>query len=408
VVIITGYGFDISESDYACKFICTYAQCVAGTFAQSVVPRQPSSATQLTCVTPVWPYNARASESAGMTDIILEKGGAVIAYEGASPSGRTFLFTDIWVNIDVTQGFATAASSTITVSGYGFEPASNAYSCIFSGDNLVPIQLRGTPAVVLSSQTLRCPTPLWDAAATTARLNIFKQNCQGSRGVGGACTDANKITLLSGSVEFTFVEAFASLSSASGPASSTSRINVTVSGGGFDPTAASQYALIFQDTSANAIAANGSDIVSMNASSIRFSIPQWGFTPNTATIVSLLRLGSPVNYSTPLPLTYTFQSTWSGYTDAVPLAGGPAGGGERITIVGTGFVTDLGRPNVLAGVIAGNTTDYACNFQGTDGDVYMCVNVYVCVNPCTCCGVYTYKTCKRTCIGMHVMCVLVT
>jgi len=77
-VVINGYGFDAADSDYVCKFVCTYAGCVSGEYSQSIVPRQPASSVQMTCITPLWPYNARVAEVAGAANIVVEKGGVLI------------------------------------------------------------------------------------------------------------------------------------------------------------------------------------------------------------------------------------------------------------------------------------------------------------------------------------------
>lgn len=367
-VVINGYGFDAADSDYVCKFVCTYAGCVSGEYSQSIVPRQPASSVQMTCITPLWPYNARVAEVAGAANIVVEKGGVLIPYDGADagnpvPTGDDYVYVDRWTSIDANLGLASQGGTTITVSGYGFEPGSNSYSCVFVALSLVPIVRRGSAATAVSSQQLTCSTPLWDAAGAVTNVYIYKMDCEGSRGSAATCLAINLVDLLSGEQQFEFIQAAGSLSAASGPAAAAAPVALTVYGGGFNPSA-SDYTLTFvHASSGSSMHVDSASITAITGSSVTFDLPQWGFQPNAVTQV-IVNASMGILNTTSGGLEYTFVSSWASYDDSAPTAAGPASGGELITVHGTGFVTSVSRAGFPDSGVA---DDYKCKFTGVDG-----------------------------------------
>ena len=184
---IEGYGFDVGDADYVCKFVCIHSTCsseLVPPFAQSSLPVSPISDKVLQCKTPAWPYSAfygGGLTSAGTTKLTLEKGGMELVYAGASATNQQFVFKDVVSGIDTDQGLATPNSTRITVSGYGFDVSARDYACVFAFTQSLPYIFAASSATAISSQALVCLSPHWTTAATTTQLQIYKQDCRGAR-----------------------------------------------------------------------------------------------------------------------------------------------------------------------------------------------------------------------------------
>ena len=257
-LMITGFGFDPTASDYVCKFICSpdiNPACTNGTFVQGAIPTYPSSLFQpssqtLYCNTPLWPFDAH--NFAGRTRVVVEKGGVQLSLfpsQGASPCLDYFDFLEGWDYQSVRgTALATAGSVTLTISGYGFDPAFRNYTCVFSA---FP-SLRGTPALVVSSLELVCPSPAWDLPVPPGGADVFiyKQSCAGARGSAAACDGGSQVQAngANSAGNLVLVAAVASISPTSSP--STAQL-VTLLGGGFDPTRYA-YAVLLSDGAVHA------------------------------------------------------------------------------------------------------------------------------------------------------------
>jgi hypothetical protein len=359
VMGIDGFGFDTQSTDYYCKFIST---ADATRVAQSTVPAKPGSSKNLICRTPRWPYDA--SGGTGVTRLYLEKGGITIPYTGTAPA-QIFTYTDIWKAISPTQGLSTYASETLVVSGGGFEVGSELYSCQFEttttiGGSIYRIGVAGT---VVSAAVIECITPHWKIIATLTRVKLYKQNCNGARGVAGACSEANVVTNPDSFKEFRFIAGVRSLSFNTALASYAETRILEVYGGGFD-SSRSDYSVEWR---------NGNETMQLNVTSnrtahyLKVELPQWAYTPNKVAKVRVLAGSIPVANSFDSTLDFVFESSWSTFVDQAPFNEGTSAGGELVTIIGSGFV--LNASQTTAGYVAGVGVDddYACKFTDAKG-----------------------------------------
>ena len=243
---IEGNGFNTNDADYVCKFVCIHSACnslPAQRFAVSTVPTKPTTDNQLTCITPMWLFNAFKGNSitnAGTTKLVLEKGGVELPYVGTQGlEGQKFVYFDVWMEADKAEGLATRASTLVSISGYGFDVQADDYSCVFKFTTEAPYRYAASAAIAASSRQLKCYTPHWTTVETTTSLEIYKDNCRGSRGssTDTACDVNKKVTLDGGIVRFKFIAAVQNLSVASGPASSATPYSITINGAGFTPDA---------------------------------------------------------------------------------------------------------------------------------------------------------------------------
>ncbi|MGB1595239.1 MAG: IPT/TIG domain-containing protein, partial [Promethearchaeia archaeon] len=227
---IDGFGFDRDSSDYACIFV---SKSDEQKVAQSVVPVKPGSSKALSCTTPRWPFDA--SGSAGVTKIYLEKGGQDIPFDSTTAeSNREFQYMHRWEKISVAQGLSTYGSEVITVEGGGFKVGSEEYSCVLRF-NAASIFV-GLAATVLSSTRIQCISPHWKHKEAMTLLELYKDNCEGARGMHKDCDAGKLITKTTpGDAEFSFVQAARNLSVNFAEASNEGATMITVYGGGFDP-----------------------------------------------------------------------------------------------------------------------------------------------------------------------------
>ena len=244
---IEGWGFDVNDADYVCKFECIHSSCAslpAQRFAVSEVPEKPISDTRITCQTPMWLYSAARNALAGTTRIVLEKGGVELQYVGAN-GGQTFIFQDIVLTKDKGQGLATKASTLITFQGFGFDVAAQDYSCVFSFTDSLPYIYAASAATAISSRQLQCHSPHWTTVATTTKIQIFKESCRGARGTARSlhCNIINQVTEID-TFRFEFIAAVQNLSVAHAPATAAAPYTITIYGGGFTPLAAG-YSVVF-------------------------------------------------------------------------------------------------------------------------------------------------------------------
>jgi len=162
---IDGWGFDINDADYVCKFVCIHSSCdllSAPRFAQSEVPEKPISDTRLTCVAPMWPFSAFSEGpafsliNAGTTKLVLEKGGVEVQYVGANTASQHFDFFDEVLSADADGGLATSSSTLIKITGVGFDVEASDYSCIFSYTDKLPYVYAASPGSAVTSKQLQC------------------------------------------------------------------------------------------------------------------------------------------------------------------------------------------------------------------------------------------------------------
>ena len=244
---ISGYGFDLKDADYVCKFICIHSSCDSlphPRFAQSAVPARPLNDKLLKCISPLWPFTAFMD--AGTTRIVLEKGGVELAYVGIAADGQNFEFEDKVTGADKTEGLATAASTLVSINGFGFDVAADDYSCQFSYTDLQPYVYTASPAVVISSQIMQCYSPHWITEARTTKIQIFKDDCWGSGSTSVPVCDSDRIVERAGGIiRFEFIAAVQNISVASVPAGfDSSPYSIFINGGGFTPLDAG-YAIMF-------------------------------------------------------------------------------------------------------------------------------------------------------------------
>jgi hypothetical protein len=351
-ITIIGLGFDVSSSDYVCKFWCFNDACTSDISVQSTVPVLPtdSGSLSLICLSPLWPYNAR--KLAGRTKITLEKGGLFLPYQSQQCDG-VFDFMDGWSGTDITEGYATKGSTTITVNGFGFETGSQNYSCLFyKSDD----QKQAGAADVVDSTKLACYVPTWPYPATGTGIQIYKQNCAGSRNASASCDTSNRIPLLAGNANpvFIFKAAIASINPRT---SEFDVLDATVLGGGLDPDGKA-YLIQFSD----GFFFFNISIPKVNATgnSLQFLLPSWGSSPNTMVSLTVFESGFALPISPSGNLNFTFTSSWTSFQTSNGLAEGSAAGKEEITIRGQGFVINAS---------VGTSSDYACVFRDEMGNM---------------------------------------
>ena len=352
---IDGYGFDTASSDYVCKFV---SEADATRVAQSVVPAKPTSPNGLRCTTPRWSFDA--SGGVGVTRIFVEKGGITIPYTGSSQD-QIFTFTDVWTTISVSTGLSTYASETIVVSGAGFEAGSTEYSCQF--ETTSPVYNLGVAGTVTSSTAIECISPHWRVKEALTQVRVYKQNCNGARGVTGGCSLANTVENLDVFKEFTFIQAARNLSMNSALASRDGASTITVYGGGFDD-ARQNYAVEWRFYGdAVRLNVNGT----RTAYSLEVELPQWAFAPNQLVNVTVYAGDIPLANAFDAAMTFEWQSSWNTFIDEAPTNAGTSAGGEHVTIIGQGFAVNasLSSATYLSGV--GIDNDYACKFTDDKG-----------------------------------------
>jgi len=353
---LDGYGFNTQVSDYVCKFVSATDPTRV---AQSVVPVKPTGATQLRCVTPRWPYDARGT--VGRTVLYLEKGGLPIEFKGQAASDQ-FTYNDEWMTLSHSQSLATYASETLVVSGAGFQVGSTEYSCQFE-TVVAPIIRLGVAGTVVSAKEIECITPHWGYLEALTRVTLYKQNCNGARGNLASCSAANTVVNDNTFKEFTFVQAARNMSINSALASREGTTIITVYGGGFDANR-KNYAVEWRV---------GNDSVKLNvngtrtAFSLDLELPQWAYTPNQLAHVTVFAGHIPVANSFDSTMTFVWESSWSTLIDRAPVNAGTSAGGELVTIIGQGFAVNATQSAVtyLHGV--GLDNDYACKFTDEKG-----------------------------------------
>jgi len=253
-IAIDGYGFNINDADYVCKFVCIHSSCQSlptQRFAQSKVPTRPINDKRLSCVSPRWPFtafmDANTTDAEGSTKIVLEKGGVELAYVGSAAEGQGFVFEDTVTNADKVEGLATAASTLINVYGFGFDVQAQDYSCQFAYTDLTPYVYAASAATVVTSEVMQCYSPHWITKATTTKIEIFKQSCRGARASSAdtPCDPNRQVRRKAGLLRFAFIAAVHNLSVASVPAGfDASPFSIFINGGGFTPLA-SGYSVAF-------------------------------------------------------------------------------------------------------------------------------------------------------------------
>ena len=372
---ITGYGFDLSSSDYVCKFWCMNSDCSSNTFVQSTVPDLPTESggiQTLVCTLPTWPYNARSL--AGRTLITLEKGGVLLSYISQACSG-VFDFLDGWSSADLSQGYATEGSTTLTVNGYGFEVGSENYTCIFSSPSNGLIQ--GGAASVVDSMTLACNVPTWPYPATGTEISVYKQSCARSQSVFIPCDQNNEIPLdaASATPAFNFIPAVARIIPTT-VSSFTNALTVTVIGGGFDALN-KQY--VVQLTDGVSVLNISVPKVNVTGYSIIFDLPMWGSSPNSAINVSVFEQGKELPVSQSEKPSLLLISYWTGFNTSSLLPQGSAAGGDALIITGQGFAINA---------TVGKSNDYFCRFRDQNGNTLISQSVspldstkIICITP---------------------------
>ena len=355
---IDGFGFDIYSSDYACIFV---SKSDEQKVAQSVVPVKPGSSKALSCYTPRWPFDA--SGSAGVTKIYLEKGGQDIPFDSITATNREFQYTHMWEKISVAQGLSTYGSEVITVEGGGFKIGSEEYSCVLRGQGDAASTSVGLAATVLSSTRIQCISPHWKLKEAMTYLKLYKENCEGARGMHADCVENKRIPKTTADeAEFSFVQAARNLSVNFAEASNEGATMITVYGGGFDPDR-NDYAVEWSFGNDTVIV----NVTSHTAYSLEVELPQWAYTPNVVANVTVLAGSSRVANSFDSTMTFEWKSSWTTFVDEAPANEGTSAGGDLVTIIGKGFVLNASQAaaNYVSGV--GIDDNYACKFTDETG-----------------------------------------
>jgi len=288
----------------------------------------------------------------------LEKGGVAIPYTGGAEA-RKFTYSDVWTVLSHSRGLSTFASETLVVSGAGFEVGSNEYSCQFEKNNYK----LGVAGTVASSFAIECITPHWKFEQALTRVTLYKQNCNGARGVAGSCTGANIVQNDNVFRDFTFVQAARNLSINSALASHVGIILITVFGGGFESDR-TDYAIEWRV---------GNDSVKLNVTDthtayfLEVELPQWAFTPNQVANVRVFAGDTPLSNSFDSTMTFEWQSAWTSFVDETPPNRGTSAGGELVTINGQGFAVNASHTAATYLVGVGIDNDYACKFTDAKG-----------------------------------------
>eukprot|EP00960_Hanusia_phi_P046611 757936-Hanusia_phi.AAC.4 len=182
---VNGLGFDRDSSNYVCKFVRYEASSPTADIAQNL-PFQPMNNAELVCSTPTWTFEGSTDDYAGKAILLIEKGGQVVVYQGAS-LGNQYFFSTVW---KISQSTAySSPGQTITVQGYGFGTLRDQYLCSFESTSLT-VQSK---AMSVSSSELHCVLPGWSTKAQTVDLVLYKIKCRDSNYQVYNCTTQVKL-----------------------------------------------------------------------------------------------------------------------------------------------------------------------------------------------------------------------
>ena len=318
-ITVTGNGFDTGRTDYRCRF-----RASNGNQAYSANVR-PSSATSVTCRTPVWNY---AATDYPTTVYLMHYSNTDVSWAG---SKRTWTYIVVYSSLSRSTGSADGAYS-VSISGNGFNTGRSDYRCKFTASNgNVAYSANIKPT---SSTSLTCRTPVWNYAATSnpTTVQLLEKSNNGVTFVGSART-------------WTYYPSYKSLDRSSGYADGTHSVKIT--GNGFD-TSRTDYRCRFRDGSGRQ--AYSANVRPSSATSITCRSPVWNYfaTGNSLTVYLMERSNNDVSWrgsarAWSYIVTYKAISRNNGFAD----------GTHSVTVSGNGFDT--------------SRNDYRCRFRDGSG-----------------------------------------
>lgn len=157
---ILGAGFDLSAT-YTCKFTGTSLLPFVTT-----APASPNSPTALSCLTPAWP----AWDTPGQASLSIQENSVDITQAVAISPLFTFS-SGGWTSASPSSAF-TNEGVTLTVAGFGFDPAATDYSIIFSSGQF-QLQDSCSPQ---STTVLHCPISAWMYGEMSVAVNLYKSS----------------------------------------------------------------------------------------------------------------------------------------------------------------------------------------------------------------------------------------
>jgi hypothetical protein len=213
-VSVVGSGFMVGARDYYCRFETAFVNPRVGEFEARDSPLTILSPDQAQCTTPPWDLPA--------TETVLK---VIKAFGTIRKKGHqlAFRFLQALDSCEPSSGKANGAE-TITIAGHGFCPQSlcpgSTYVSAFSGHG--GRQAVSEPCTVHAfpgGHRLVCQTPRWAFPAEETRISILKEGelvageceimlaCLAANehvrgGVRDDCTDAVRVHVVPGSIEF--------------------------------------------------------------------------------------------------------------------------------------------------------------------------------------------------------------
>ena len=318
-VTVTGYGFDISRTDYRCRF-----RDNAGHESYSANVK-PTSVNSFTCIAPVWYYTATSN---AVTVYAMERSTSNMIWRGSS---RTWYYTVTYKSISRTSGYADGTHS-VTITGHGFNTGLSDYRCRFrdqAGHQLYSAYVRPS-----STTSVTCRSPVWTYTATSNPTTVYlmERSNNDVRWRGSART-------------WTYIVTYKSLSRSSGYANGAH--SLTIYGNGFD-TSRSDYRCRFRDGSGNTRYSANVKPSSSTALTCRSPVWDYGATSNPTTLYLMERSNNDITWRGS-SRTWTYIVTYK----SLSLANGYADGTHSVTISGNGFRVDW--------------SDYRCEFRDSSG-----------------------------------------
>ena len=346
-VVISGFGFDQSASDYRCVFSVGPP---GATKVLTVADQTPDNSQNLTCTTGQWLF---AEVTTAVT--VFRGSNRVALVQGAQ---NDHAFAAVWSSFTPTAG-PSSGGTTVTVTGLGFAPG-NAQQCVFKDGQ--GYEVTGSGAVPAgSSSKLLCTLPMWLGALGVQQLTVARTSPSGP-------FPAEIEFIGSGSQDFEYYSVWTGLSDTaptSGPASGGTIVQVA--GNGFDQTGATEYACAFTsqseedfDPQQSATWVQSANTTVVSSDLIECETDAWGETFGAGVVrMFLVRRGAGDPFGVverndaSLSVAFEFIARVSGVVGVDP--SGPASGGTDVTVQGYGF-------NTLS-------NQYSCNFTSLNGSV---------------------------------------
>ena len=146
VITVFGGGFFRTDALYTCEF---YESVDSPVTAGAAV----LDSTALTCTVPAWPFTL------GTFGFGIAIYGLAVPYQGATPSGIQFDFTEGWIGLLTSSQGSAAGGVPLSILAYGLNVTST-YSCLFSAPYAASIQMEET-AEIINPTLMICITPNW-------------------------------------------------------------------------------------------------------------------------------------------------------------------------------------------------------------------------------------------------------